>query len=142
MNNIIMTSKYRRNIQFLMVLILVFALMTTLQTGIDYQKVPSPLIKLAPSAENPVLNLTYTTLTNLNPRVITSDSLIAGDHVLVKAEWTPSVVNRSRLEINAPAIPATLMEDQNVPTIQINTRYLGNNATCTITATAYLTNGS
>ena len=142
MNKIGNAIKNQRKIQFLLIIILVIPLVQVMPFTTEYQFISSPITKPVLSAEEPILNLTYTTLTNLNPRVITSNSKIAGDHILVKAEWTPTVVNRSRLEINAPAIPATLMEDQNSPSVQIDTRYLGNNATCAITATAYLTNGS
>ena len=95
-----------------------------------------------PSAENPSLNLTYYLATNLTEVDVVSDSVISGDHLILKAVWTASVVNRSRLEVFAPAIPATLTEDLDTYITEIDTRYLGNNATCTINATAWLTNGS
>jgi len=94
------------------------------------------------SAENPHLNLTYRTLSNLTEVNIVSGGVIAGDHVTLTAAWTPSLVNRSLLEVVAPAIPATLTEDQDTHTTVIDTRYLGNNATCTINATAWFTNGT
>ncbi len=94
------------------------------------------------SAENPHLNLTYYRLTNLTESPIIDGLTIGGDHVIVKAVWTPSIVNRSRLQVIAPAIPATLTQDLNTYMTEIDTRYLGNNATCTINATAWLTNGS
>ena len=94
------------------------------------------------SAENPYLTLTYYRLTNLTEAPVVSNSMIVGDHVIIKASWTPSIVNRSRLQIIAPAIPATLTQDLNTYVTELDTRYLGNNATCTINATAWLTNGS
>ena len=127
---------------FLLVLLLVIPMVSVSEVGTDNILVSTLIIHSIQSAESPVLNLTYTTLTNLVPNKIISNSLIAGDHILVKAEWTPTVVNRSRLEIDAPAIPAILIQDQDTSTLQIDTRSLGNNATCTIIATAYLTNGS
>ena len=51
-------------------------------------------------------------------------------------------MNRSRLEVVAPAIPATLAVEQNTPTLEIDTKGLRNNATCLINSTAWLTNGS
>lgn len=123
-------------------MVLVIPLVSVRETGLDNSMSLFPTIQSIQSAENPILNLTYTTLTNLNPQKITSNSIIAGDHVLVKAEWTPTVVNRSRLEIDAPAIPASLSEDLTTSIVQIDTKNLKNNATCTIIATAYLTNGS
>jgi len=96
-----------------------------------------------PSAENPDFNLTYHILSNLTEVDVASDSVIAGDHVTIKASWDPALVNRSRLEVFAPAIPATIEENQNLSITEIDTRYLGNNATCTITVTGWLTtNGS
>jgi hypothetical protein len=73
---------------------------------------------------------------------VKSGDTIAGDHVVLKSEWTPSLVTRTKLVINAPAIPAVLTLDLNQPTLQIDTRALGNNASCIITSTAWLTNGS
>ncbi len=95
-----------------------------------------------PSADTPVLNLTYISLTNPIRTQVKSGDIIAGDHVLLRAQWTPSLVNRSRLEINAHAIPALLWLEENQATLEIDTRALGNNASCTITSTAWLTNGS
>jgi hypothetical protein len=95
-----------------------------------------------PSAETPSLNLTYYVPTNLTEVAVESNSKIAGDHVILKATWTQSIVNRSRLDVIAPAIPATLTQELNTSIIEIDTRSLGNNATCTINATAWLTNGS
>ncbi len=99
-------------------------------------------IHFIPSAENPELNLTYTSRTNLIDTPVKSGDTIAGDHVILKAMWTPSSVNRSKLEIHAPAIPTTLTVEENETTLQIDTRSLGNNATCSVTSTAWLTNGS
>ncbi|MBE0527514.1 MAG: hypothetical protein IH631_11275 [Candidatus Thorarchaeota archaeon] len=100
------------------------------------------LDKYVPSAEKPSLNLIYYVATNLTEVPVLSNSVIAGDHLTLKAAWTPSVVNRSRLEVFAPAIPSSLTQDLNTHTIEIDTRYLGNNATCTINATAWLINGT
>jgi len=95
-----------------------------------------------PSAENPYLQLTYYRLTNLTESPVVDGLSITGDHVIIKAVWTPSVVNKSRLQILAPAIPATLTQELNTYVTEIDTRYLGNNATCMIIATVWLTNGS
>jgi len=95
-----------------------------------------------PSAEIPTLNLSYTTRTNLTETLVESGDVIAGDHVILKTKWTPTLVNRSRLEVRAPAIPATLLIEDNQSTLEIDTRALGNNATCIINASTWLTNGS
>ncbi|MGY5879511.1 MAG: hypothetical protein RTV31_04630 [Candidatus Thorarchaeota archaeon] len=90
----------------------------------------------------PSLTLTYHTLSNATERPVTPDSFIAGDHVVLTAVWNESLIDRSRLEVYAPAIPATLEHDTDTNTTKIDTRLLGNNATCIINATAWLTNGT
>ena len=94
------------------------------------------------SAEIPTLNISYTSRTNPIDTQVKSGDVIAGDHVVLKAQWTPTLVNRSRLEINAHAIPTLLWLEENQASLEIDTRALGNNASCTITATAWLGNGS
>jgi hypothetical protein len=94
------------------------------------------------SADTPKLNLTYYTATNLNEIIVLPASTLAGDHVILRAEWSASLVNKSRLEVSAPAIPAMLSMEQNTNMLEIDTRSLGNNATCLINSTAWLTNGS
>ncbi|MDH4214680.1 MAG: hypothetical protein OEV85_12245 [Candidatus Thorarchaeota archaeon] len=94
------------------------------------------------SADPPKLNLTYYTPTNRIETTVLSDSSIAGDHVILRAEWTVSVVNRSRLRVFAPAIPTSLSIEKDTNILEIDTRSLGNNATCLINSTAWLTNGS
>ena len=146
MNSPTNSSKGRQGFKFVIVLALVVIL--TLSISAPTQQIQNEQIvhftieEAIPSAENPHINLTYQILTNLSDTPVVSGSVIAGDHVTLKAAWTPSLVNRSRLEVFAPAIPSTLTEDQNTHTTEIDTRYLGNNATCTINATAWLTNGS
>ena len=93
-------------------------------------------------AAAPSLNLTYHTLADTTPRSVTSDSILAGDHIILTAEWNESLVDRSRLEVHAPVIPTTLMEDLNYHITEIDTRPLGNNFTCIINATAWFSNGS
>jgi len=140
------SNKGRQSFQ----LAIVIALVVTLTLSISVQTHPFQdtrtshftIDEVISSAENPHLNLTYHILTNLTDTSVTSNSVIAGDHVTLKAVWTPSLVNRSRLEVFAPVIPSTLTQDLDTHTIEIDTRYLGNNATCTINATAWLTNGS
>lgn len=94
------------------------------------------------SADAPRLNLTYHTLADPTEIAVLSDSVIAGDHVILRSAWSASVVNKSRLEVVAPAIPATIAVEQNEPMLVIDTRSLGNNATCFINSTAWLTNGT
>ena len=101
-----------------------------------------PPVQFLPSADIAAVNLSYTSRTNLIDTLVKSGDTIAGDHVVLKSEWTPSLVTRTRLEIDAPAIPRVLTLDLNQSTLEIDTRALGNNASCMITSTAWLTNGS
>ena len=93
------------------------------------------------SADVPSLTLTYTSLTLETDTPVQSGDTIGGDHVTLKTEWQPEV-NNSRLEVHAPAIPSILTADDNVSTLEIDTRFLGNNATCTIVASTMLSNGT
>jgi hypothetical protein len=95
-----------------------------------------------PAADNPKLNLTYYTDDNPIERPVTSGSRVSGDHVRMVASWTPALVSESRLEIVASAIPATLVAQENDSLVELDTRALGNNATCIVNATAWLINGS
>jgi len=108
---------------------------------LDEKSGHSPLEFVSLSAA-PQLNLTYHTSSDMTKREVTSDSVIAGDHVILTAIWNEPLLDKSRLEVFAPAIPATLTEELDANTTEIDTRYLGNNATCTINATAWLTNGT
>ena len=101
-----------------------------------------PPVQLILSGNTVSVNLSYTSRTNLTDTPVKSGDTIAGDHVVLKSEWTPSLVNRTRLEINAPAIPRILALELDQLTLEIDTRVLGNNASCIITSTAWLTNGS
>ncbi|TFG33035.1 hypothetical protein EU528_01665 [Candidatus Thorarchaeota archaeon] len=90
----------------------------------------------------PSLNLTYHTFADPTAQPVTSNSILAGDHVILTAEWNGSLVERSRLEVHAPVIPTTLVKDLNSHITEIDTRGLGNNLTCIINATAWFSNGS
>ncbi|TFH10930.1 MAG: hypothetical protein E4H14_01655 [Candidatus Thorarchaeota archaeon] len=108
---------------------------------LDTKSDHSPL-EFVSLAAAPRLNLTYHSLSDTTEKLVTSDSFIAGDHVILTATWNEPLLFKSRLEVFAPAIPAILMQELNTDTIEIDTRYLRNNATCTINATAWLTNGT
>jgi len=127
-------------------LILLLFISTTLpvmnQIHDTFPTTDSTQLGFLPSAETPNLNMSYTTRTNVIDTPFESGDTLAGDHVTLKADWTPSQVNRTRLEVYAPAIPSTISIEDNESTLHLNTRALGNNATCIITSTAWLTNGS
>lgn len=136
-----MKSRHRLPIVIILVLVVTLTQPLVMPVLSEYDNF-TPIKNSVPSAENPSLNLTYYFPTNLTEADVVSDSIIDGDHVIIKAAWTPSIVNRSRLEIIAPAIPATLIQDLDTYVTELDTRSLGNNATCIINATAWLTNGS
>ncbi|MGY5864541.1 MAG: hypothetical protein RTV41_08035 [Candidatus Thorarchaeota archaeon] len=93
------------------------------------------------SADVPTVNLTYTSRTLLTNTQVHSGDTIAGDHVTLKTTWQPEV-NNSRIEVHAPAIPSILITEENETTLELDTRFLGNNATCTIIASTMLSNGT
>ena len=134
---------YRAIIGFVIVLLVIspFALIMRSTTRQASDHLFLPVNQSMISAEVPSLNLTYTTRTLLTDTPVNSGDTIAGDHVTLKATWKPDV-NNSRLEVYAPAIPSTLFVEENETTLEIDTRYLGNNATCTIIATTMLSNGT
>jgi hypothetical protein len=87
-------------------------------------------------------NLTYYTPSYPIEVTVLPNSTIAGDHVILRAKWNAALVTKSRLQVLAPAIPASLSIEQNTNILEMDTRNLGNNATCLINSTAWLTNGS
>jgi hypothetical protein len=89
------------------------------------------------------LNLTWTSRFNLKPTPISPGDRIAGDHIIVKAEWFHvKDINWTRLVVNASAIPAIIEKETQTNKAELDTRTLGNNATCVINVTAGLMNGS
>lgn len=124
----------------LLVLSVVFPITSfSVSNTVPYTLTPVPSIL---SGNTVVLNLSYTSRTNLIDTPVKSGDTIAGDHVVLKSEWISSLVNRTRLEISAPAIPCVLNRELDQLSLEIDTRALGNNASCIITSTAWLTNGS
>ncbi|MFX1273008.1 MAG: hypothetical protein ACFFAX_15100 [Promethearchaeota archaeon] len=96
-----------------------------------------------PSAEDVALNLTYWSRTNRSIGLVNSGDKIGGDHVIVNATWTPSgLVDHVGIEVTAPAIPSAISNSSTTNSVEIDTRGLGNNATCTINSTVWLVNGS
>lgn len=96
-----------------------------------------------PSAEPPILTLTYYSRTNSTPASLASGSRIAGDHITLNATWSPQDnVNGSQIIVNASAIPNVIKATSETHTVEIDTRALGNNATCSINVTTWLLNGT
>ena len=95
------------------------------------------------AAETPVLLLTYYSRFNDTPTPIESGDKISGDHVILNATWTPlDNVNGTVIHVNATAIPNVISAEGTNNTVEIDTRSLGNNATCTVNVTTWLLNGT
>ncbi len=95
------------------------------------------------AAETPTLSLTYYSRFNDTHTPIESGDKIAGDHVVLNATWTPlDNVNGTAIYVNATAIPNVISAEGTNNTVEIDTRSLGNNATCTVNVTTWLLNGT
>ena len=89
------------------------------------------------------LELTYYSNWNTTPTPISSDDWLEGDEIILNATVTPvDEINKTLIEVIAPALPATITAEENGSSVEINTRTLGNNATCVINVTGTLDNGS
>jgi hypothetical protein len=89
------------------------------------------------------LNLTWTSRRSVNPTPLSAGDRIAGDHIVLKAEWQPAKdINWTHLVVNASAIPAVIEKETQTNVAELDTRFLGNNATCIINVTTGLKNGS
>jgi len=95
------------------------------------------------AAETPILSLSYYSRWNTSLTPISSESQIIGDNIILNATWYPTdLSNRTLIQVNASAIPTVIGNESNSSSVEINTRSLGNNATCTINVTTWLTNGT
>ena len=141
-NKITCLKTARKGLAMVLLLVLSITLPVMSFTIDNTQTIESTPIQYLPSVDSPEFNLSYTSRTNLIDTPVKSSDTIGGDHLILKAVWTSSLVNWTRLEINAPAIPTLLEVEDNQTILEIDTRALGNNATCTIISTAWLTNGS
>jgi len=95
------------------------------------------------SAETPTLSLSYYSRWNTSLTPISSGAQLIGDNIILNATWTPAdFSNRTLIQVNATAIPAVIENDSNTSSVEINTRSIGNNATCIINVTTWLTNGT
>ncbi len=94
-------------------------------------------------SDNPDVSLTYHSLWNQTETPVHSGDRISGDRVVLRGTWSPSdTVVQSRIDVNATAIPRSISSQNLSSSVWIDTRGLGNNATCIITVFALLLNGS
>jgi len=95
------------------------------------------------SAETPTLSLSYYSRWNTSFTPLSSGAQIIGDNIILNATWYPTdLSNRTLIQVNATAIPTVIENDSNTSSVEINTRPIGNNATCIINVTTWLTNGT
>ncbi|MGV9102840.1 MAG: hypothetical protein ACOC38_06740 [Promethearchaeia archaeon] len=133
----------RKGAVLLPLLFMLFALPLISTTGFWKLSSLSEGSTVTVSAEPPELNLTYYSLWNESktPVKLSGDTLV-GDHIILNATWTPdTTIGKTALDVRAPAIPANITNVSTSSSIEINTRKLGNNATCTINATAWWGDG-
>jgi len=91
----------------------------------------------------PTLSLTYYTHWNSTKVDVNSGDQLEGDHIILNATWSPRTeINRTRIEVNATAIPTVKSSEQNGNTVEIDTRALGSNFTCVINSTIWFHNGT
>lgn len=91
----------------------------------------------------PTLVLSSYSRSNSTPMPVTSGLRIAGDHIILNATWIPKKsANGTVIVVNASAIPSMINATSLTNSVEIDTRALGNNATCKITVTTKLVNGT
>jgi len=91
----------------------------------------------------PTLSLTYYTHWDSTKIDVNAGDQLEGDHIILNATWGPSTeINRTRIEVNATAIPTVISSEQNGNTVEIDTRALNNNFTCVINSTIWFQNGT
>ena len=93
--------------------------------------------------EPPALSLTYYTHWDSTKIDVNAGDQLEGDHIILNATWSISTeINRTRIEVNATAIPTVISSEQNGNTVEIDTRALNSNFTCVINSTIWFHNGT
>lgn len=140
------STKLRAMVILLVMMLLISASPVFLQAGVTSVAAESSWKSRSSflSAEDLVLNLTYWSQTNPTVRIAESGDQIAGDHIILRASWSPAIaVDSVKIEVVAPAIPASISNyTANSNHADIDTRNLGNNATCFVNSTVWLLNGT
>ncbi|MFX0107770.1 MAG: hypothetical protein ACFE7R_05785 [Candidatus Hodarchaeota archaeon] len=135
--------------KYVLSLLAILVLITSVSIPFAIQSESSQIIPTRPdtgcivSAEDLILNVSYHTPDDPVEKPVNEGDRLEGDHVILTATWTPaSYVNATRIEVFASAIPARISEYAESFEVDIDTRRLGNNASCVINVTAWLMNGS
>ena len=98
---------------------------------------------IADQVDVPTLLLSSYSRLNSAPVPVTSNIRIGGDHIILNATWIPKKsANGTVIVVNASAIPSVINATSQTNSVEIDTRALGNNATCKITVTTKLVNGT
>lgn len=93
--------------------------------------------------EPPALSLTYYTHWNSTKIDVNAGDQLEGDHIILNVTWSPGTdINRTRIEVNATAIPTVISSEQNGNSVEIDTRAFGSNFTCVINSTIWFHNGT
>jgi len=126
----------------LLLTLLVFPSISTYYVSLASVPV-SKVMTFHQSAETPTLALTYYSRLNTTPAFVTSGIRISGDHIMLNATWSPKdYANGTEIIVNATAIPNVIKASSDTNSVEIDTRTLGNNVTCSINVTTWLLNGT
>lgn len=137
-----MTRCKFHSLAFLAILFLVLPTSSLLLSAPYFPASTTPEL-VAEQVEVPTLVLSSYSRSNSTPMPVTSGLQIAGDHIVLNATWIPKKsVNSTGIVVNATAIPSVINATSQTNSVEIDTRALGNNATCKITVTAKLVNGT
>ncbi|NWF96523.1 MAG: hypothetical protein HXY34_10330 [Candidatus Thorarchaeota archaeon] len=136
-------SRGRTPLVALLLLTLGLLLMGLSPTHVSPASASSPICDATCCSEEPSVSLTYHSRSNTSEIPVSSGDILAGDHIVLTSTWHPStIINRTRIEVSAEALDASLYAESSSPAVSVDTRYLNNNASCTVTMTAWLKNGT
>jgi len=138
----IQPTRIKSRVLLILLLAILFLPMSTLLFD-DKIDASSSESSFQPAAETPTLSLSYYSRFNSSFAPLASGDRIAGDHIILNATWVPrDNVNGTVIQVNASAIPSVIVSESNTSSVEIDTRLLRNNATCTINVTTWLLNGT
>jgi len=90
-----------------------------------------------------LFNLTFSSVWNSTQTIVKNGDRVIGDRIILNATWIAGEdVNHTQIIVNATAVPYWITAETDDSSVEINTRALGANHTCTINMIASLVNGS